>query len=768
MPSHSLVIVLMGLAVIATVAGIAVFSVGVFRLSKLITDGAPEKGRWNKPASRVLIALTRTITGNTFRSRRVIAALHWLVMVSFVLLFLTLVAAYGQISDPYYSLPVLGGWTVWHWMVELLAAASFVAIAALFEVRIRTNLKAKDEGAPRTSRFFGSTRWQAWFVEGVIALVGLSILVGDGLRFALETKMQMGPSAADFPLTTWWGGLLAGASATGLANAISVVATFKIVVSMTWMVVVGLNVGMGISWHRFLAPLNLATGRRVDGKVPLGALPLPLLDGVGTANLEERFEELEAEADEQVERELAEAKAAGKKLRRRDIEVPDLPPVGLGTTESLTWKDRLDVLSCTECGRCQDLCPAWNADKPLSPKLLTLALRDNAVAAAGATAPGQKQPESKDVLNALLQAGAIGPDGVAPGDTQLVPDVVDAGVLWDCTMCGACVDQCPVDISTVDRIANMRRYQILMESAFPRELAKPFRSMETKGNPYNQSPRRRMDWAKDLDFDIPVVFEDVDDASQFDYLFWVGCAGAYDDNAKRTTAAVAELLHVAGVSFGVLGSSEGCSGDPARRAGNEILFQMLAADTIETLNEAKPQRIVVTCAHCFNTILNEYPQFGASFDVIHHTELLNTLVKEGALTPVPHSSEGKDATEEKVTYQDPCFLGRYNQVYAPPRELLEHLNIELVEMAQNRADAMCCGAGGARAWMEETRGKRIASVRMEQAEQTQAQTVATACPFCSQMLLSAVSADTPSQVKDVAVLLLDGVRQGQEGNRPRQ
>jgi len=330
--------------------------------------------------------------------------------------------------------------------------------------------------------------------------------------------------------------------------------------------------------------------------------------------------------------------------------------------------------------------------------------------------------------------------------------------------------------------------------------------MESKANPYNQPARKRMDWAKKLDFDIPVVGEDIEDASEVDYLFWVGCAGAYDDTAKKTSAAVAELLHTAGVSFAVLGSGESCTGDPARRAGNEALFQMLAAQAIDTLKEAKPQKIVVSCAHCFNTIAGEYPELGGSFDVVHHTQLLNRLVRDGLLTPVapasaaPTAPTGEDTTDEaraqsagttpsvgaplKVTYHDACFLGRHNRVYEPPRELVGSLpNVELVEMPRNRDRAMCCGAGGAHAWFEETRGTRIADARIVEAAATGADVVATACPFCSQMLGSAsgtsagfVSSDatdrgtegtsTPArgklpEVRDVAVMLLEAVKRGQ-------
>ncbi len=755
MASEAVTYVCVTLAFLATAAGVFFLGRGVLRIVRVLREGAPESGRWDHPWQRFWTAVRLTLSHETFRNRPVVKAAHWLIMVAFFLLILALVASYGQLFSPRFQLPLLGHFPPWNWLVELLAAASLLSILTLFGVRSATRARALRSGRPRSSRFFGSTRWQAWFVEGVIAVVSAAILVDHALTFAYEDATGLSPSAANFPLTAWLGTLWAGGSPADLANWIVVVVTVKILVSMAWMTVVGLDLAMSISWHRFLAPVNLAAGRYPDGKKSLGALALPLVDGTPSGNIEEDF----AAAEERYAAK-ADADAAGE-----DEGAPRSPVIGLGATWDLTWKDRLDFMSCTECGRCQDLCPAWNTQKPLSPKLLMMALRDNTVAASGFTAPGQHQADTADVLGALTEAKTSGPHGVSPTAGPLVPDVVNADVLWDCTMCGACVEQCPVDISHIDHIGNMRRYQVLMESAFPRELQRPFRAMETKLNPYNQSPRKRLEWAKNLDFDVTVVGEDVPDATGLDYLYWVGCAGAYDEKAKRTTAAVAELLHTAGVTFGVLGSSEGCTGDPARRSGNEVLFQMLAGASIETLQEVKAQKIVVTCAHCFNTILNEFPQLGGHFEVVHHTQLLNRLVREGRLVPVPPSPE--DA--QKVTYHDPCFLGRHNRVFAPPRELLgSEPGIELVEMKQNRELATCCGAGGARAWMEEDRGTRIASTRVGQALATGATTVATACPFCTQMLDSAVPTEADLQIKDVAVLLLEGVRRGQEGTHRHQ
>ena len=853
------------IVVIATTIGIAVFARACCTIGARMAVGratAPERLR---PVGRRLALTLGALVGHTaFKGRPFVKAAHWLVMVSFPLLFLTLVAGYGQVlGGPDFALPLIGHAAWWAWVVELIAWLSTFGIVGLTILRWRLTRAGRaappyapdsDGGKrPRTSRFAGSTSAQAKFVEatiiGVVACVlALRMLEHAHLATSSDPAQRALASWTHFPLTAWTGPLLTPLSAGALGNAILVVATIKVVLSMTWFVVVGLQPSMGVAWHRFLAILNVYARREVDGSKALGPLqPLMVGDEPLTEATMDKLEEAMEAAD--------------------SGEGPEVK-LGVGRIEDFTWKGLLDFSTCTECGRCQDLCPAWNTGKPLSPKLFVMALRDHHAAAApylrAANALGVEPDDvteemvasrptsgglvgkalgmhdglaretnlglepgtahTGDVLGALLAAKAAPTEtGVATRPAPLAGEVIPADVLWACTTCGACVDQCPVDIEHVDHVVDVRRQQVLMESAFPKELGGMFRKMESKGNPWGLPARKRMDWAKNLDFEVPVIGDDVESAADVDYLFWVGCAGAYEDRAKKTTRAVAELLHTAGVSFAVLGSGESCTGDPARRAGNEILYQMLAAQNVETLGEVGAQRIVVTCAHCFNTISREYPQIGGRYEVVHYTQLLNRLVREGRLRPAPPqaaggstasaapsasatpapstaiSAEGGDspagdaptssteAAEPQaeapaapsgretagkaagepviptVTYHDACYLGRHNQVYSPPRELLEATGATTVEMPRSRERGFCCGGGGARAFMEETIGTRIAVERSREAIGTGAQVIATACPFCTTMLSDGVASEGADvRVTDVATLMLEAVRRGGE------
>lgn len=754
------------LALVFTGIGVAAFMRAIFVLVSRVKQGKPEPGRFTHPVTRAKMLLGSILSHREFKGRPAVRVAHWLVMFSFPILFLTLLTGYGQLFNPSFQLPLAHFYPL-EWLIEVFAWGGLLGILWLIFVRLRAGYgsvaeakgvsqrvtSGSEPNRPQgsvASRFLGSTRWEAIFVEAIIALVVIAVIGLRALEYALaktgatdEAGQVLFASEhatfVHFPLTGWLGESLAGLPSGGLLSALYILAFVKIAVSMSWMAVVGVVTTMGVAWHRFLAVVNVYARRNADGSKSLGALPALLVEGAPVRS------------DEDLE------------------QLPEDAVLGYGSAADLTWKARLDFSTCTECGRCQELCPAWNTGKPLSPKLLTLSLRDHVAAVETTSAlpapeeeTGLVDPDwpqsahSFDLLQALQASGNTGEGGVSLVSTPLVGEVVSEDALWDCTTCGACVDQCPVDIEHVDHIINLRRHQVLMESAFPRDLAKPFRSMETKGNPYGQAARKRLDWAKNLDFEVTVIGEDVEDASELDWVFWVGCAGAFDDKAKKTTAAIAELLWRAEVSFGVLGSAESCTGDPARRAGNELLFQMLAEQAISTLNEASVKRIVVSCAHCFNTIANEYPELGGTFEVIHHTQLLNRLVREGKLKLVAPA----EAERVKITFHDPCYLGRHNQIFSPPRELLgADAGLELVEMPRSQDRALCCGAGGARAWMEETRGERIAQVRVDEAAATGAAVVATGCPFCTQML-SSTSAEV--EVKDVSLLMLEAVRRGDE------
>jgi Fe-S oxidoreductase len=394
---------------------------------------------------------------------------------------------------------------------------------------------------------------------------------------------------------------------------------------------------------------------------------------------------------------------------------------GAGTVPDLTWKQMMDTFSCTECGRCQDVCPAWNTGKELSPKLLIMGLRDQVFA------------EGPQLLR----------DVAAAEPSPLVPNAVTDNVVWDCVTCGACVQECPVSIEHVDHIVDLRRHLVMVESRFPGEAEPMMRDVERASNPWGRAQTERADWAAQLGVRILEPGEPAPEV-----LYWVGCAASFDERARTAAESTAKLLQAAGVDFAILGPRESCTGDPARRMGNEYLFQAHAETNVSTLNEAGVTKIVASCPHCFNTLGNEYPDFGGDYEVVHHTELIAELVRDGRLKP--------RNDERSITYHDSCYLARHNDVRSDPRELVAAVGAP-VEMERSGKRTFCCGAGGAHMWMEE-RGGLINDERAREAAATGADTLAVACPFCTVMLDDGVRARGDElRVVDVSTLIAESL-----------
>ncbi|MCG7246087.1 4Fe-4S dicluster domain-containing protein [Corynebacterium sp. ACRPX] len=696
-----------------------VFIKGFTHMVKTIMVGQKTYGHTGDWGSRIWTTI-REIVGHTKMSKKPgVAVAHWFVMVGFLLGSLVWFEAYIQTFWPAGGWPILKDLTLWHFVDEILGVGTTLGILTLILVR-QTNL-----GKERLSRFYGSNAKAAYFVEAVVLIEGLGMMFVKAAKLA--TYGDHGHTGAE----VWnWANFVTGGIAQILPASevmVSIFALIKLLSGMVWLFVVGRNLTWGVAWHRFLAFANILLKRNADGYNALAGAK-PMTSNGEILNLEE--------AD------------------------PEVDSMGTGVVTDHSWKALLDFTSCTECGRCQEQCPAWNTSKPLSPKLLVNQLRDHAYASAPYLLAGETietAREGEGAGAALLTKPLVG-----DGDEG----IIDQDVLWSCTNCGACVEQCPVDIEHIDHIVDMRRYQVLVESDFPTELAGLFKNLETKGNPWGQNASTRADWINEVRKEgvvVPIWGEDVESFDDTEYLFWVGCAGAYDDNAKKTTKAVAEMLYTAGVKYAVLSQAEGCTGDSARRAGNEFLFQMLAEQNIEQLDEVfdgvppKQRKIVVTCAHCFNTFKNEYPELGGQYEVVHHTQLLNKLVRANRLQPVA-SGQGR-----QVTYHDPCFLGRHNKVFEAPRELIGASGANLVEMPRNKNTGFCCGAGGARMWMEETIGQRINVNRTEEAVGTGAEAIAIGCPFCKTMMNDGVNNvieddEKKPEVLDIAQMLRDSVK----------
>jgi Fe-S oxidoreductase len=703
-------------------------------LYRLITSGQPDPGRVAGVTGRIGHALKNQVV-EVFAQQKLLkwtvpGAAHFFVFWAFVILGSVYVEAYGVllIADDF-AIPLIGHWEVLGFAQDLIAILAVVSLVVFAQIR----LKNAPEKLGRKSRFKGSHLGGAWLVLFMIFNVIWTMFL---FRAAASASGHLPYDTGAFA-SVGLGNLMDGLSEDTLHVIEGIGLLLHIGIMLVFLVIV-LN---SKHLHIFVAPLNVLFKRE---PIALGAVK-PLTN-------------------------------AGKPVTLDDIEDMDEDTtLGIGTIEDFSWKGLLDMATCTECGRCQSQCPAWNTEKPLSPKMLIMNLRDHAFHIGSYLqadhAKREKLLEDDPELAAEVERALVGAtEGEAWHPTG--GGIIDPDVLWSCVTCGACVQQCPVDIEHVDHIVDMRRYQVLVENNFPAELNQLFKGMESKGNPWNLSPNMRTDWTQGLDFEVPIVGEDLESLESVDWLFWVGCAGAYEDRAKKTTRAVAELLNIAGVSFGVLGKGETCTGDSARRAGNEFVFQGLAQQNVETFKEFKVKKVVSTCAHCFNTLKNEYKEFGIELEVVHHTQLLNRLVREGKLTPV---KDGAGAAKRSITYHDPCYIGRHNQVYEPPRELLQVLpGAEVVEMERNSERSFCCGAGGARMWMEETIGERINLNRTTEAVGTGADQIAVGCPFCRVMLSDGLTAMQDSgdareevEVLDVAQMLLASVK-GEPATRQKK
>jgi Fe-S oxidoreductase len=674
-----------GLAI--SVVGLAFVARRALFLFRLVATGQPAPGRFANLGAQIGAEIKDVFAQRKLLKRTVPGVAHFFTFWGFIVLILTIIEAYGDLFDVNFAIT---HWTGLGFIEDFFAVAVLAALATFTAIRIQQNPARRE----RRSRFYGSHTGAAWFTLFMIFLVIATLLLYRGAQVR----------SGHFPYgTSWWpfasraiGALFGGVSKGAATNVESAFILGQILVLWAFFVFV-LN---SKHLHIFVSEPNVLFSRRPKA---LGALAT----------------------------------------------TPDLDPekmtedtvFGTGLIGHLTWKQRLDLLSCTECGRCQDQCPAWATGKPLSPKLVIMDLREHMFASAPALLSGQPLLPKPNAAPVPIGGSGAGGDAETADDaggalavatTPLVPEVIKEDVLWSCTTCGACVEQCPVDIEHVDTIVDMRRYQVLIEAQFPTEANLMLRNVENRGDPWGLGSSPRTAWLDGLDFEVPVVDGTIPD--DVEYLFWVGCAGALDERARRTTQAVARLLHQAGVSFAVLGPKESCTGDPARRLGNEYLFQQQAQTNIETLQSAGVKKIVASCPHCFNSIAREYPALGGHFEVYHHTQVLEKLLASRRLAPA-------NRIDKKVTYHDPCYLGRHNEVYDEPRGVLNHVpGVRLEEMHRCRSRGFCCGAGGSRMWLEEKIGTRINVNRTDEALGTGADVISTACPYCLIMLDDATKA----------------------------
>ncbi|MDQ6773621.1 MAG: (Fe-S)-binding protein [Candidatus Dormibacteraeota bacterium] len=630
-------------------------------LYRLIRMGQPVARRHDLPA-RVRNEAVVVVGQSKILQRLGPGLMHAAIFWGFLVLLPTIPIALIGAANRGATLPWLGSQGWYFLLVDIWAL--LVLVGVLWAVGIRK--------IQRPERFKGSHRGEADLILILIAGIILTLFLWHGSQIALRLS-DYPPAWA--PLSSLVAKPLTGGVLTPFLERAAVWAHVLIILSF----LVYLTYSKHL--HIFLAAVNVFFGR-TRGR---GRLEPVQFDAPGTLEEDIRF--------------------------------------GAATSRDLTWKQVVDTMACTECGRCQDVCPAYATGKELSPKLLIMALRDQ-----------------------VFADGPIALDGNRGELKLLVPHAVSDDIVWDCVTCGACVQECPVGIEHIDHIIDLRRNLVMVKSRFPEEAGTMLRDVDRSSNPWGKPQAERAAWSDGLGIR---VLEPGDPAPEV--LFWVGCAPSFDERARKAAVSTAQLLQAAGVDFAILGPREKCTGDPARRMGDEFTFQGLAGANVETLRSAQVTKIVTTCPHCFNTLGSEYPDFGGHFEVVHHTEMLARLVREGRLKP--------QTGDRKITYHDSCYLARHNDVVASPRELVASVG-QPIEMPRHGKRTFCCGAGGARMWMEE-RGRPINEERVREAAGTGADTLAVACPFCTVMLDDGVrTTGSGLQVIDVATLLAESTKLG--------
>jgi Fe-S oxidoreductase len=661
----------------------ALFSLRVRMLIGLVRTAAPTDRSGDVPR-RVRNEATIVLGQRKLLQRFGPGLIHAFIFWGFLVLTPTIAIALIGVVDKHATLPWLGhqGWFAF--LVDLFAVLVLVGVVSALWIR----------KVQRPDRFEGSHLGEADLILGLIATIATTLLLWHATRIALGLNEWPHSSA---PVSGALSHLFGRDSAARVLERVFVWAHV--------LTILGFLAYLPRSKHLHIATAAFNVWFARTG--PGGRLEPLRFDDENVAEEDIRF--------------------------------------GAGTAADLTWKQVLDTFSCTECGRCQDACPAWATGKTLSPKLVIMGLRDQVFADAGALT----RARGGEAGDGSTAAGA-GPGGAVAELAPLVPGAVPEESVWDCVTCGACVQACPVSIEHVDHIVDLRRHLVMVESSFPTEAEPMLRDIERASNPWGRGQGERADWAADLGVR---VLEPGDPAPE--YLYWVGCASSFDERARRTAESTAKLLQTAGVDFAILGPRESCTGDPARRMGNEYVFQAFAEQNVETLNNAGVTKIVANCPHCFNTLANEYPDFGGRYEVIHHSELLSSLVADGRLQP--QRSEGLS-----ITYHDSCYLARHNDVLESPRALVSAVGSP-VEMERSGKETFCCGAGGAHMWMEE-RGSAINAERVREAAATGAGTLAVACPFCTVMLDDGVQGSGDElRVVDVATLLVESIEAAEGG-----